>query len=70
MKTGLIPLLSLSKVSIMYFYFFSAEEEEEDTSSEVILYGSLMCISLNKKFDSLTWATVVKHELQENSNKK
>ena len=54
----------------MYFYFFSAEEEEEDTSSEVILYGSLMCISLNKKFDSLTWATVVKHELQENSNKK
>ncbi|CAB4016996.1 Hypothetical predicted protein, partial [Paramuricea clavata] len=42
-----------------YYEKENSLEEEEDTSNE-ILYGSLMCISLNKKFDRLIWATVVK----------
>jgi hypothetical protein len=46
--------------------FFSVEKQE-DTPNKV-LYGSLMCISLNKKFDSLIWATAVKSEAQSNPN--
>ncbi|CAB4002292.1 Hypothetical predicted protein, partial [Paramuricea clavata] len=41
-----------------YYEKENSLEEEEDTSNE-ILYGSLMCISLSKKFDRLIWATVV-----------
>ncbi|CAB4041198.1 Hypothetical predicted protein [Paramuricea clavata] len=47
--------------------YYKNSEEEESTSHE-IFYGSLMCISLNKVFDSLIWATVVKCELQRNRN--
>ena len=42
-------------------------DEGEVTSSE-ILYGNLMCISLNQKFDHLIWATADKCELQKDSN--
>jgi hypothetical protein len=52
--------------------FFFSLEGQEDTSNE-IYYGSLMCISLNKEFDSLIWATVVNskeisNELPSNPN--
>ena len=55
----------------MQIFFFSLEGQE-DTSNE-IYYGSLMCISLNKEFDSLIWATVVNskeisNELPSNPN--
>ena len=42
--------------------------EEGDVTSSEILYGNLMCISLNKKFDRLIWATADKCELQKDSN--
>ena len=52
-------ILPLSFDMFLFFILLFSLEEEEDTSNE-ILYGSLMCISLDKKFDRLIWATVVK----------
>jgi hypothetical protein len=52
---------------ILLFYIIFSSEEEEGTSNEM-LYGSLMCISLSKVFDSLIWATVVNSEVQRNGN--
>ncbi|XP_028399862.1 NFX1-type zinc finger-containing protein 1-like [Dendronephthya gigantea] len=48
----------------------SKAEDEAETTCNEMLYGSLLCISLNKCFDSLIWATVVKYEHQQNSHKK
>ncbi|XP_046846750.1 uncharacterized protein LOC124440403 [Xenia sp. Carnegie-2017] len=47
-----------------------SSEEEESVCSDEMLHGSLMCISLSEKFDSLIWATVVKCEMKGKANTK
>ena len=67
MHHGHVILLIL--LYAIFNYVFFSLEEQVDTSNK-ILYGSLMCISLNKKFDSLIWATVVDSRSQSDPNMK